>query len=165
MEITLIEKEPRVAYSRWLCGDYRYVDVYWKGPDGKEHLLMRRLLGPAGDTRPSPYAQSEINEGIRDRDAFRDQLAVNGGAWLDRYSVGMDPVRFIASVREKGWSFTHTSVVFVNFDGTVRFSGNLNECSRVFSYDVFSKDLIRELMEAVPEVAVRRLDVSQPHDC
>ena len=170
MEIEIIEKEPYVIYSHWFAGFVRYADVFWKGPDGVERPLLSRLVGIEEGTRHDCHVDIRIREDLEKVEAFRSQLSDNVGRWLDRNStwpyhmketVGMDPLEFVAFVRGRGWSFTGTTSLVVDGDGACHFSGNLNEYSCAFSYEVFSEDLALALIDAVPDVDVTRLESVQ----
>lgn len=124
--------------------------------------IIQNQRGPFGET---PYwdifrqgkwiigSQSETEAAIR-----YEQLEQNEWSHLDCFRRGHpDPLKFIAFVREKDWTFDlrMCQIQFVE-DGRFFFSGNIEQYSMAFRYLVLDPELIQEIQKAAPEIPVHR---------
>lgn len=59
-------------------------------------------------------------------------------------------------VREQGWTFEKDAEIDIGKDGRAFFGGNLNERSAACGYLIPEDTLLKQVVQAVPEVSVRR---------
>lgn len=163
---SIVEKPAVNEYSHWFGAEIILVPVFCRLPDGREVFLLNKVAGTADEEKKDDfYISLQNKQDKRTLEDYMEQLRNHDGKWIDRNSTwgpqpeavkGLSPLEFIALVRDNGFTFKKecTDISIVN-NGVTRFSGNLNEYSCAFSFDIFDKEMIEELKKKAPEVECR----------
>ena len=162
----IIEKteESFIKYSGWYNATITRVPVYCKLPDGKEAFLMNRLTGAIESSKQKDhYIVRDIEEDKEEIKVFVDQLKENGGKWFDRYCKGrwhpektkkLGPLEFIDWVESKGYTFNKKMTSLEREPNRTMFSGNLNEYSCAFRYDILDDAIVKEIKKRIPDMNI-----------
>lgn len=157
MAYEVIEKteESFSNFSGWYNATTIRVPVFCKLTEGREVFLMNRLVGVVETEKQNDsYLVRDIEGEKNEISAFVAQLKENGGKWYDRYinwpwhneeTKNLSPLEFIDWVESKGYTFDETMTCIEKDSGRIVFSGNLNELSCAFRYEIIDSSIADEI--------------------